>query len=79
MTITTIKLGINTKRELDLFKEYKNETYDEVLNKLVYIAKNVKEQPELSQEAILAIENARNRIKEGRFITEKEALRRLGM
>ncbi|MFT4244637.1 MAG: hypothetical protein ACMXYB_04270 [Candidatus Woesearchaeota archaeon] len=79
MTKTTIILGINTKRELDLFKEYKNETYDEVINKLVYIAKNVKEQPELSQETILAIENARNRIKEGRFITEKEALRRLGM
>ena len=79
MTITTIKLGINTKRELDLFKEYKNETYDEVVNKLVYIVKNIKEQPELSQETILAIENARNRIKEGKFITEKEALRRLGM
>ena len=79
MTVTTIKLGINTKKELDSFKEYKNETYDEVVNKLVYIAKNIKKQPELSQETILAIENARKRIKEGRFITEEEALRRLGM
>lgn len=34
---------------------------------------------ELSQETILAIENARERIKQGNYITEEEALRRLGM
>lgn len=79
MTATTIKLGPSTKKDLDLFKEYKNESYDEVVTKLLFIAKNIKENPELSQETIVAIENARERIKQGKYITEEEALARLGM
>ena len=79
MTATTIKLGPSTKKDLDLFREYKNESYDEVVTKLLFIAKNIKENPELSQETIVAIENARERIKQGKYITEEEALARLGI
>ena len=79
MSSTTIKLQKTTKSQLDTFREYKNESYDEVINKLVFIATNVKKKPELSQETVLAIEQARKRIKQGRFVTEKEALKRLGM
>ena len=78
MTATTIKLGFDTKRELDSFREYKNESYDEVVSKLLYIAKNLKENPELSEETIVAINAARARIKKGNFVSEKDAMARLG-
>ena len=78
METTTIKIQGDTKLELDKFREYKNESYDEVIKKMVYIAKNVKEQPKLSKETVIAIEQARERIKAGNFITESEAKKRLG-
>ena len=79
MVATTIKLQQITKSELDTFREYKNESYDEVINKLVFIAKNIKKKPELSKETIIAIEKARERIKKGNYLTEEEAMKRLGM
>lgn len=78
MGATTIKIQENTKLELDHFREYKNESYDEVIKKIVYIVKNVKEQPKLSKETVVAIERARERIKIGNFVTESEARKRLG-
>ena len=53
---TTIKIHEETKGELDQLREYKNESYDEILKKMVFIAKNIKNKPELSKETILAIE-----------------------
>ncbi|MBI2666609.1 hypothetical protein HYX13_03285 [Candidatus Woesearchaeota archaeon] len=79
MESTTIKIHENTKLELDLFREHKNESYDEVIQKVVFIAKTCKDEPELSQETIQAIEKARERIKRGNFLTETEARKRLGL
>ena len=76
---TTIKLKEQTKKELDSFREYKNETYDEIVRKLVYIAKNIKKNPELSERTIKEIEEARKRIKEGNFYTEEEMKKILGL
>ena len=78
MNATTIKINLDTKHQLDQFKEYKRESYDELIRKMLYIIKKAKTQPELSQEAVLAIENARKRIKAGNFITEEDAKKRLG-
>lgn len=78
MDTTTIKIHEDTKLQLDKFREYKNESYDELIKKMVYIAKKVKTQPELSKEAVIAIEKARKRIKSGKFLTEEEARKRLG-
>jgi len=78
MTTTTIKLDFDTKKGLDYFREYKNESYDEVVNKLLYIAKNLKDNPELSRETIVAINSARDRVKKGNYISEESALARLG-
>ena len=64
---------------MDRFREYKNESYDEILKKVMFIAKTSKTQPELSKEAIEAIEKARKRIKKGNFLTETEARKRLGL
>ncbi len=79
MSDTTIKIHCETKAGLDQFREYKNESYDEVIRKMIYIAKNVKEQPRLSREAVDAIEKARERIRNGKFLTEEEARKRLGL
>jgi hypothetical protein len=69
----------DTKNQLDKFREYKNESYDEVLKKVMFIAENMKENPKLSKETVEAIEKARERIKRGNFLTEKEAKDRLGL
>jgi len=74
----TIKLHEDTKEQLNLFREYKNESYDEVIKKVIFIAKLSKEKPEICRETVLAIEKARERIKKGKFLTEEEAKKRLG-
>ena len=77
--ISTIRLHKRTKGGLDRYREYRNESYDEVVTKLVAIADFAKTNPELSQEAVERIEKARQRIKEGTFITEAEARKRLAL
>jgi len=79
METTTLKIHGDTKSALDKFREYKNESYDEVIKKVIYIAKTVKTQPKLSKEAIESIEKARKRIKQGKFLTAEEAKKRLGL
>ena len=79
MNATTIKLQQETKTKLDHFREYGNETYDEVIKKMIYIVNTCKKEPKLSQETILAIEKARERIKKGKFLTEEQAKKRLGL
>ena len=65
---TTIKIHENTKQELDTFREYLNESYDEVIKKVVFIAKTSQTQPRLSKETMKSIEQARERIKKGKFL-----------
>ena len=79
METTTIKIHEDTKGQLDQFREHKSESYDEVIKKVVFIAKTCAKEPELSRETIEAIEKARERIKKGKFLTEAEARRRLGL
>jgi len=79
MNSTTIKIHLDTKTEIDRFREYKNESYDEVLKKLIYIVKKIKKEPDLSKETLKAIEDARERMKQGHFVTEEEAKKRLGL
>jgi len=79
MNATTIKIQKDTKTQIDQFREYKNESYDDVIKKLIYIVKNLNKEPELSKETIKAIEQARKRIKKGKFISQEVAKQRLGL
>lgn len=79
MSETTLKIHEDTKTDLDTFREYKNESYDEVIKKMIFIVKNCKHHPELSKETIESIEKARERIRKGKFLTEEEARKRLGL
>ncbi len=79
MSATTIKIHKKTKAEIDKFREYKSESYDEVLKKLVFIAKKLSSDPKISKETINQIQKARKRIQQGNFVTEEEARKRLGL
>jgi len=76
---TTIRLNNSTKEQLDSFKQYKSESYDELVRKLIYLVKMCEKKPELSQKTILEIKEARERIKSGEFYTEEEAKKILGL
>ena len=79
MDITTVKVKRTTKKKLDRYKENPNESYDYVINKLIYIVENVEKNEKLSKKAIKAIKEARKRIKKGKFVDEEEAKKRLGL
>ena len=76
---TTIRVNLRTKKELDTFRQYKSESYDELVRKLIYLAKLTKKEPKLSQKTILEINEARKRIRNGEFYTEDEAKKILGL
>ena len=76
---TTIRLNQVTKEQLDSFKQYKSESYDELVRKLIYLARMCEKKPELSQKTILEINEAREKIKKGDFYTEAEAKKILGL
>jgi len=76
---TTIRIKPHTKQELDYFRQYKNESYDELLRKLVYLVKMCEKEPKLSQKTVKEIKEARERIKKGEFYTEAEAKKILGL
>jgi predicted transcriptional regulator len=76
---TTIKLQDKTKSELDSFRQYKNESYDEVVRKVIHLVKMCRKNPKLSQQTIKDIEEAREQIKKGEFYTEAEAKKILGI
>lgn len=78
MLITTIKLSSRTKEELNKFKEYRNESYDEVIQKMVYILKKIQKEPKISQKALRQIQEARKRMKEGQYVTLEDARKKLG-
>lgn len=76
---TTIRINPNTKVELDGFRQYKNESYDELVRKLIHLAKTCEKEPKLSQKTIQEIKEAREKIKKGQFYTEEEAKKILGL
>ena len=76
---TTIRLNQTTKEQLNNFKQYKSESYDELVRKLIFLAKMCEKKPKLSQKTILEIKQARENIKKGEFYTEEEAKQILGL
>jgi hypothetical protein len=60
--ISTIKLSTETKERLLKLKEHERETFDEVLNKILYILNVCKKEPEKSQKILENIDKRIRRI-----------------
>jgi hypothetical protein len=59
--ITTIKLEKETKSRLDKVKEYRRETYDEILQKMLNILNLCKVSPERARARLIAIDRHKRR------------------
>lgn len=61
MTTTTIKLSKFTKQRLDKLKEYKRETYEEILQKMLGIITLCRIDPERARVRLLSVESKKKR------------------
>lgn len=61
MAITTIKLAKSTKERIDKLKEYKRETYDEILQKMLSILTVLSVNPERARVRLASIERKKRR------------------
>ena len=57
--ITTIKVGIETKARLDKLRVYHKESYDEVIQKILYILNLCKSGSSEARARLLAIDKAK--------------------
>ncbi len=76
---TTKRLNQEIKSDLDMLRQYKNESYNELIKKLLFIVKTCEKEPKLSQKSIQEIYEARKKIQDGDFYTEDEAKKILGL
>ena len=58
---TTIKLTKETKQRLDHLKEYKRETYDDILQKILEILNTCKFSPERARAKLILIDRQKRR------------------
>ena len=76
---TTILIHKATREKLASLREYKKESYDEIINKLITIFEKLKSEGELSEETKRDIEIARKQIREGKGMSTKELVKKLGL
>ena len=70
---TTIQISDNVKSVLDRMKMMERETYNEVIERMI------EDDLELNEKTKQEIEEARKRVKSGKFITQEEAKKRFGL
>jgi len=75
--VTTIKLLEETKFRIEKLREYKRESYDDILRKILYILNTIKDEPENARRILEKISNLRQRMleeeKQQRENLEKES------
>ena len=78
MGVTTIKLHLKTKRELEQFRDYKNQSYDELVQKLIQLTRDhIDEEGELNERTLKAVEQARREMRAGKHVTFEELKKKL--
>ncbi len=70
---TTIQISDNVKSTLDRMKMIERETYNEVIERMI------EDDLELNEKTKIEIEEARKRIKAGKFVTQEEVKKRFGL
>jgi ribosomal protein S30 len=63
ISTTTLKLEKKTKERLDNLKEYKRETYDEILQKLLDILNSFRQSPVKARSQLIRIEAKNKKMK----------------
>jgi hypothetical protein len=71
--ITTVKISTETRERLSRLKEYERETFDEVLNKVLYVLNIVRKDPEKAKRFL---ENIDRRIKKKNIMKKTMKLER---
>ncbi len=79
MEYTTVKLSRPARNELEEFREYPRESLDGLVRKIIHIAKLSGKNPRLSQRTVMEIREARKRIQKGRYYTQAEVGKSLGI
>lgn len=72
MKITTIKLEEETKQRLEKLREYKKESYDEILKKILGILNIVKLEPERARNVLNRIDETRAIIRQQEINSQQE-------
>ncbi len=70
---TTIQISNNIKTTLEKMKMFERETYNDVIERMI------EDGLELNERTKKEIEEARKRIKAGKFLTHEEVKKRLGL
>ena len=78
MVETTVRLNVETKKVLDSFREYKGESYDELIRKISFISKLALEDSKAAEESMQDITKARDKIKSSGRYTKTEIKKILG-
>ncbi len=78
--ITTIQIQKSLKKELDSLREYRRETYADIIKKLIERFKEQeKSELELSEDALKAIKEAREDVRKGKVYSTKQIKETLGL
>jgi hypothetical protein len=72
MAITTIKLSRDSKKRLDSLREYKRESYDEIIGKILSILNISKLDPLKARRILGQISIKRMRLKESKVYSNEE-------
>ena len=70
---TTIQISDNVKKTLDIMKMLERETYNDIIERMI------EDDLEINEQTKKDIEEAKKRIKTGRFVSHEEVKRRLGI
>ena len=76
---TTIRVSREMKAGLDGLRQFRSESYNDLIRKLLFIIRLCEDEPRLSQKTVREIREARERIGRGEFYTEEEAKKILGV
>ena len=70
---TTIQISNNIKRSLDNMKFFDRETYNDILERMI------EDNLELNEKTKSEIAIAREQVKKGKFLTQEQVEKRLGL
>ncbi len=74
---TTIQLEKKTKSKLNKMKIFPKESYDDVVNRLIYVAED--DEGVLSTSTIKDLEEALDDVKKGRLLSHSQVKKKLGL